>query len=425
MSIPVRPRAAILRIPKRCAVAVVIALWTVYAVATSAPALAEIGVLQTRVGVHASHTRFVLELTDSVPYRILTLADPFRIVIDLPEAEWRGGKTPNPPAGSLIGGLRYGLFKHGVSRVVIDLNQPASIIRQFKLDADATAGHRIVVDVSATDAATFRANIASIESDGWKNYAEAQASRQHAVVKSAPDAQPGDDEKPVIVIDAGHGGVDPGAIGRSGVYEKAIVLLMAKELERQLKASGRYRTVLTRDRDIYIPLRNRFEIAHKVEGDLFLSLHVNTHRSRSLRGFSVYTLSETASDKEAAALAAKENKSDVLAGYDLSGYDEQTAFILLDLAQRDTSKTSWRFAQTLVNNLKTDKIQMLRKPHRFAGFAVLKSPTVPSVLIEVGYLSNKTEEQQLKSRDYQRKIASGIVRAIDAFFETEAVLSRS
>lgn len=404
---------------------VVLGMCSLFAAAFWSPVSAEVGVLKARIGVHASHTRFVLELTDAVPYRILTLADPFRIVIDLPEAEWRGGKTPEAPPGSLIGGLRYGLFKHGVSRVVIDLNQPASIVRQFLLDADASAGYRIVVDVSPTDAANFRANIASIESEGWKDYAAAQASRQHAEIESSTPVAPGDEDKPVIVIDAGHGGVDPGAIGRTGVYEKAIVLLMARELNRQLKATGRYRTVLTRDKDIYIPLRNRFEIAHKAEGDLFLSLHVNTHKSRDLRGFSVYTLSETASDKEAAALAAKENKSDVLAGYDLSGYDEQTAFILLDLAQRDTSKTSWRFAQTLVTSLRGDKIRMLRKPHRFAGFAVLKSPTVPSVLIEVGYLSNKNEERQLKSRDYQKRIAAGIVKAIDGFFETEAVLSRS
>lgn len=392
--------------------------------AVLSPAAAEIGVLQTRIGVHPKYTRFVLEVTESVPYRILTLADPFRIVIDLPEAEWRGGTTPSSPPGSLIGGLRYGLFKPGVSRVVIDLNQPAQITRQFLLDADETARHRIVVDVAATDAATFRDNIASIESDGWQKYAAAQASRKHAAVESSAGTAGGEDI-PTIVIDAGHGGVDPGAIGRSGIYEKAVVLLMAKELDRQLRATGRYRTVLTRDHDIYIPLRDRFEIAHKANGDLFLSLHVNTHKSRELQGFSVYTLSENASDKEAAALAAKENKSDVLAGYDLSGYDEQTAFILLDLAQRDTSKTSWRFAQTLVNNLSNEKITMLRKPHRFAGFAVLKSPTVPSVLVEVGYLSNKNEERKLKSPDYQRKIAAGIVRAIDAFFETEAVLSRS
>ncbi len=402
----------------------VLAVLTAAAPFAVRPAAAEIGVLQTRVGVHPSYTRFVLELTESVPYRILTLADPFRIVIDMPEAEWRGGTAPSPPPGSLIGGLRYGLFKPGVSRVVIDLNLPAHIIRQFRLDADDTAGHRIVVDVSPTDAATFRANIASIESDGWEKYAAAQASRKHAAVESSTIA-PGDSEKHTIVIDAGHGGVDPGAIGRSGVYEKAVVLLMAKELERQLRATGRYRTVLTRDHDIYIPLRDRFEIAHKANGDLFLSMHVNTHKSRDLRGFSVYTLSETASDKEAAALATKENKSDILAGYDLSGYDEQTAFILLDLAQRDTSKTSWRFAQTLVNNLQGEKIVMLRKPHRFAGFAVLKSPTVPSVLVEVGYLSNRDEEKQLTSAEYQRRIAAGIVRAIDAFFETEAVLSRS
>jgi N-acetylmuramoyl-L-alanine amidase len=226
-----------------------------------------------------------------------------------------------------------------------------------------------------------------------------------------------------VVIDAGHGGLDPGARGVSGALEKDLVLQYARELRRQLKASGRYRVVMTRDRDVVLPLRRRVARAEQAEGDLFLSLHANIYKSRGVRGASVYTLSEKASDAEAEALAAKENKADVLSGVSLDGQSEDVSMILIDLAQRETMNLSKDFANTLVRAL-GDTTRLLPKPHRSAGFAVLKSPTVPSVLVEVGYMSNRREEKLLRSPAHRKKISAALVKAIDNYFKAHSLATK-
>ncbi|MHA1568938.1 MAG: N-acetylmuramoyl-L-alanine amidase family protein, partial [Alphaproteobacteria bacterium] len=223
------------------------------------------------------------------------------------------------------------------------------------------------------------------------------------------------DQRPLIAIDAGHGGVDPGAIGSRGTYEKKITLAFARELKRQLDATGRFRATLTRERDIFVRLRGRIAIARRAGADLFISLHADSLGSRRPRGASVYTLSNKASDKEAAALAAKENKSDLIAGVDLTHENPVVANILIDLAQRETMNQSARFAKTLIREMGRD-MRLMRNTHRFAGFAVLKAPDVPSVLIELGYLSNPTEEKLLNSAAYRKKATGAIVRAIKARF---------
>jgi N-acetylmuramoyl-L-alanine amidase len=226
------------------------------------------------------------------------------------------------------------------------------------------------------------------------------------------------------VIDAGHGGVDPGAIGVSGAREKTIVLDYARELRRQLLASGRYRVVMTRNSDVTLALRTRVELGQQAEGDLFVSLHANIHRSRRVRGASVYTLSEKASDAEAEALAAKENKADVLSGVNLDGQSEDVSMILIDLAQRETMNLSKHLANVMVGQL-GKSTRLLNNTHRFAGFAVLKSPTVPSVLVEVGYMSNRSEEKLLRSQAHRRKVAAAILRAIGDYFKWHDKVSRS
>ncbi len=412
------------------AIAVVFALMAFEPMAFETSALAQSKVQDVRIGVHQGFTRFVLELDASAPYRLLTLRDPYRVVIDLPEVSWQTGDVPSGTVGKgVVGKFRFGLFQHGVSRFVIDLQEPAVVKSHFRLDPEPGAGHRLVVDLSPSTDQDFAAAMGSVESDDW-------ASRQTAVAAAAETQQQAVVRAPVrpsvevetrlrtIVIDPGHGGVDPGAIGASGIYEKKITLAFSEDLRNRLQALGKYRVLTTRDRDIYIPLRKRYEVAHQNEADLFISIHADAHHTPDLRGFSVYTLSETASDKEAAALATKENKSDILAGYDLSEYDDQTSFILLDLAQRKTSEASWQFAQSLVKNVGSN-VTLLRRPHRFAGFAVLKSPTVPSVLVELGYLSNRLEEKDLRTPAYRAGLADAIIRAIDIYFEQQDRLSRS
>ncbi|MCW8863187.1 MAG: N-acetylmuramoyl-L-alanine amidase, partial [Rhodospirillales bacterium] len=228
-------------------------------------------------------------------------------------------------------------------------------------------------------------------------------------------AKPGVPARRVIVIDPGHGGVDPGAIGVSGIYEKNITLSVAREIKKSLESTGRYKVVLTRDRDIFIRLRDRFEIARKAGADLFLSIHADTIRDRNIRGASVYTLSEKASDKEAAALAEQENKADLIAGVDLSHEDPVLANILIDLTQRETMNQSSHLAEMLVDEM-GKSVRLLRNAHRFAGFAVLKAPDVPSVLIELGFLSNRHDERLLRDSRHRVRVAGAIGRSIDQFF---------
>ena len=223
----------------------------------------------------------------------------------------------------------------------------------------------------------------------------------------------------MVAVDAGHGGVDPGTISKGGIYEKTITLAMARELKKRMEATGRYRVILTRDRDIFVPLRERVAIARAHGAEMFISLHADANPNRTVRGGSIYTLSEVASDKEAEMLAAKENKADLIAGMDLSHENPQVTSILLDLAQRETMNYSASFAAMLVSEL-GKSVKLLGNSHRFAGFAVLKAPDVPSVLFELGYLSNSAEEKLLNRSDYRRKIADGVTRAADRFFRERA-----
>jgi len=231
---------------------------------------------------------------------------------------------------------------------------------------------------------------------------------------ATPKAIPADG-KPVIVIDPGHGGVDPGATGVSGIYEKYITLAVARELKVALEKNNRYKVFLTRDRDIFIRLRDRVAIARQYNADLFISLHADSVANPQLKGLSVYTLSQNASDAEAQALADKENKADLIAGIDLTHESADVANILIDLAQRETMNRSAGFAGGVVEEVGREN-SLLENTHRFAGFAVLKAPDVPAVLIEMGYLSNDAEERNLRQPEYRTKLAKGIARAVDHFF---------
>ncbi|MEE1569286.1 MAG: N-acetylmuramoyl-L-alanine amidase, partial [Alphaproteobacteria bacterium] len=212
--------------------------------------------------------------------------------------------------------------------------------------------------------------------------------------------------------------------GKSGRFEKVITLAMAKELKKKFEATGRYKVVLTRTRDIFIRLRERLAKARQAQGDLFISLHADSIKNRSIRGLSVYTLSETASDKEAAALARSANKSDLIAGIDLTYETTEVTNILIDLAQRETMNLSAHFANLLITDFRR-QVKVLHKTHRFAGFAVLKAPDIPSVLVELGYLSNAGEEQLLRDPKYRGKLGAAIVMAVDKFFAWKDNLHRS
>jgi len=223
------------------------------------------------------------------------------------------------------------------------------------------------------------------------------------------------DRRRVVVIDPGHGGVDPGTHGKSGVLEKDVVLQFGKELAKRLRDTGRYDVYMTRDRDLFIPLRDRVAISRRHGADLFISIHADSIAKTSVSGMSVYTLSETASDKEAAALARKENLSDAIAGIDFRGESPEVAGILIDLAQRETKNYSSRFAKSVVDHART-ATPLLERTHRFAGFVVLKAPDVPSVLIELGFLTNRSDEKNLTSPAWRTKVSSSLVSAVNRYF---------
>jgi N-acetylmuramoyl-L-alanine amidase len=229
---------------------------------------------------------------------------------------------------------------------------------------------------------------------------------------------------PTIVLDPGHGGKDPGAIGAHGTMEKDVNLQMAKQLKVLLEASGRYKVVLTRTDDRLLPLRQRIEVARGAKADLFISIHADHNERAELRGASVYTLSETASDAEAAAVAARENKDGVITGVDLTTQSPMVTSILIDLAQRETKNLSARFASLLTDQL-GERTLVLRDSHRFAGFVVLKALDVPSVLLELGYLSNADDEAALGSKRHRRVVAKAIRDAIDQYFKWQRSVRQS
>jgi N-acetylmuramoyl-L-alanine amidase len=419
--------------------------------AFSIPAWAKPAVTGAKLGVEPNLTRVELALSDSAEYRVFTLADPNRVVIDLSEVAWKVKEGKKLQGRGLVAALRYGLFKTGTSRIVLDLTAPAAVTDARILPADGSQPVRLAIDLRPADSAAFKAaaqtilfasagastpggpatpaevapkdgktaKLADAKIPGAQTVTKGTVDKGAVTLQVAPKVEvipaPPPPAKPLIVIDPGHGGIDPGALGDNAM-EKNITLAVAKQLRQQLLATGRFRVVLTRDKDVFIPLRDRFKIARDKNADLFISLHADSNPSTQARGASVYTLSDKASDTEAEALAAKENKSDVIAGVDLSKENQTVTGILIDLAQRETTNMSSRFASILVNDLRNDTM-MLQNSHRFAGFAVLKAPDVPSVLLEMGYVSSSQDEQLLTSDRHQKKLAGSITHAIEDFFD--------
>lgn len=382
--------------------------------ALGAPAFAKPVVSDIRVSENAGVTRFVLDFSEPPAWRAFTLADPPRLVIDLPELVWNVPSNVTQIDKGVVAKLRWGVFAPGVSRVVLDLNGPAKIKDLKVLPPNDQGKSRLYVDLEAVSQAEFlspEARVVLASSDALPEAGQV----------ALPEPSSAGDNRPIIVIDAGHGGVDPGATSITGRHEKDIMLDWAEELAAQLDATGRYRVILTRDEDVFIPLRDRYKIAEAASADLFISLHANMHDSSKIKGTSVFTLSEKGadSDAEAASLAAKENTADEAAGIVAT---DDVAMILGDLMRRETMNLSKKFANMLVEDV-GQVATLLRNTHRFANFAVLRSPEIPSVLVEVGYLSNKSEEKLLRTASHREKVCGAMVEAIDAFFTWQQALN--
>lgn len=363
--------------------------------------------LDSRVGGDETRTRFVVDIDRPVDFRVFILADPYRVIIDLPQTNFRLPPSRGSEGRGLISAYRYGLLAVGQSRIVLDANGPVFIDRSFVIPPDGEEPGRLVVDLIPTDRETFLQRLNATPPPTPPS--------RPANLPPAPQLRRAGD-KQLIVLDPGHGGIDGGAVARNGAKEKDIVLAFSRVLKEKLEAEGRFVVAMTRSTDIYIPLRGRVAYARERQAALFISIHADSFRNSSARGATVYTVSEAASDREAAALAANQNKSDVIAGLDLDHETDEVSGILIDLAMRETKNFSIQFAKTAIDSMR-GSIRLNRNPHRFAGFRVLKAPDVPSVLIELGYLSNSSDVRDLQSSAWRNKTAASLVSAVNAFFD--------
>ncbi|MDX5360858.1 MAG: N-acetylmuramoyl-L-alanine amidase [Alphaproteobacteria bacterium] len=361
-----------------------------------------IAVQEVRLGVEGERTRFVLDLSGPVPYRVFQLADPYRVVIDLPELAFLLETGAGEQARGVLKRFRYGLFRPGNSRVVLDLDGPAAVAAAFALPPKDGNGHRLVLDLEPTDRESF------MKSAGWPSDPPFAAPEQDVPLGMEPIRR-------LVALDPGHGGVDPGAVSPTVGYEKNVVLEYARVLRKALERRD-VEVVMTRDEDVFVPLADRVRIAREARASLMLSIHADVIEDPDIRGASVYTISEQASDEEAAALASSENRSDVIAGVDLREEGDDVASILIDLARRETKNASVDFARHLVPALEP-VTPLLSKPHREAGFRVLKAPDVPSVLIELGFLSNDEDAVQLVTDTWVADTAEVMADAVVAWLE--------
>jgi len=383
--------------------------------------------------------RVVVETSHSANAKLTLLTDPYRFVVDMPGTDWqvdgiaRRGSLSRAPATA----YRFGTPDPQTGRVVIEMDAPAAPLRRFTLPAADGSGHRLIFDLVDRGPTAYRLAAKALAREGYRDYAAgrvpaksspppAPVAKAPSVPKPAPQPKarpqrkvaktkaPAPSGKWRVFIDAGHGGKDPGAIGRSKTLEKHITLAASIELADQLRGTGLITPVLSRTDDRYLKLRQRIQLARDKEADIFISLHADAAPSAKARGISVFTLSDTASDKEAALLAKTENQADLIGGPDLSVEDPDAAGELLRMFQRESMNQSTYLANAILRQIR-DMPGGDRRGHRFAGFAVLKAPDMPSVLVEMGFITNSRDEANLNTPAYRTKLVERLARAIVAY----------
>lgn len=372
-----------------------------------------------------SKTTFNLVLSKGVKAEIVTLANPYRVIIDMPDVVFQLPAGAGRTAVGLSQAFRYGLFAEGKARIVIDTEGPVAIARADMKSVGEGTALKMSIEIVPMDATAFGGGTGAARAAA----AAALARQQKPAINEEGEAPPKSRTKPLVMIDPGHGGIDPGAIGGTNLYEKTVVLAVAKQLRASLAASGRYQVVMTRQTDVFVSLDQRLKLSREHMPDLFISLHADSidakNLTQAIRGASVYTLSERASDSLARLMAEKENASDLIAGLESAegdGHDEVRS-ILIDLLKRETANFSADFSRTLVSRL-GKAVPLSREPMRAAAFKVLKQTGSPSVLIELGYMSNDEDEKLMKSDQWQRQVSASIGQAVDHYFSRRATGSR-
>lgn len=376
-------------------------------------------------------TRLVIEMAEPIEATLFLLDNPYRVVLDVPFANWDAGQLL--PMGTLdaegLSGYRFGRPTADIGRLVFEMNGPYAPVRAFILPPRETGGHRLVIDVQDKGKTAFSVAKAALKKQPYiaematdsqplsQTVKVSAGQGQSAAIKpvsgrivdiATPTKRP---KRWIVMIDAGHGGKDPGALGHHGTIEKEVTLKAARILAEKLKKTGVVIPKLTRNDDRYLKLRERINVARRAQADLFISLHADAFHKKSAHGISVFSLSDKASDKEAAYLARSENKADLIGGPDLDIEDPLAANELLRMFQRESMNESAYFADAILSEIR-DLPGGDKRGHRFAGFAVLKSPDIPSVLVEMGFLTNKTDEKNLRRTAYIEGLADRLTRAI-------------
>jgi N-acetylmuramoyl-L-alanine amidase len=338
----------------------------------------------------------------------LIISNPYRLVIDLPETSF-GFQGDGPEAKGLISDMRYGLMQEGKSRIVLTAQGPFALDLFEVRKNDDGRTWRLILDLSASSDAAFEA---LLDTESEKRGTAAITAKGDRIGKPRDDAP-----KPfTVVLDAGHGGIDGGARGIRGTEEKDVTLGFGRELRDLLSANPNVRVILTRDDDVFLPLAERVRIARQHEADIFIAIHADTISAHGLRGATVYTNSDTASDDLALAVARNENLSDAVAGLAVESQNAEVSDILIDLMRRETQTFSVSLANTVLGQFE-GKIRLINNPHRSARFMVLRAPDVPSILVELGYLSNPQDERLLNDPKWRTQAANLLKKAIEAYAE--------
>ena len=393
-------------------VSVVLTLFLVFGLSATAKTIT---ISAARVTGSSDSTRFEADISANVGFSATAVKAPYRVIIDIADVNFDLPMGAGRKAAGLVSSFRYGLVEEHKSRIVLDVTGPVLIGKSFIVPAKGKKPARIVVEVLPTTPENFKT---AFEKDN----APADAVQTAAITPApqiAPPAVAPTPELKTIVIDPGHGGIDPGAISSQRTKEKEVVLAYGLALRDALIKSGKYKVVMTRDDDTFISLNDRVKLAHESKADLFIALHADTVDEADVRGTTIYTVSDKATDAEAEALAQKENRADVIVGIDLGIQSKAVSDILINLAQRESKNQSLYFSKKAVNHLKTIA-KFTGKPVRSAAFVVLKTPDVPSVLVELGYLSSKEDEALLNSPEWRTKMASAMTDAIDDYFGLSA-----
>ncbi|WP_417239740.1 N-acetylmuramoyl-L-alanine amidase [Celeribacter halophilus] len=353
----------------------------------------------------------MLRLSQPVPFRIFTLDDPRRMVVDFAEVDWTGFDTEAFNTSRGITGLRVGGFTPGWSRMVLDLAQPYALVHAEMSRDDSGAVLTLNLDPTASDEFALTA--------GTPPDARLVRRASQDAEPSVPPRKIG--EGPLrVVLDPGHGGIDPGA-ERDGVQEKTLTLTFARELQDVLNRAGGFEVTLTRTEDVFVPLETRLTLAREAGGDVFISIHADAIAEGRAEGATIYTLAARSSDAASQKLAERHDRADLLAGVDLTGQDDVIASVLMDMARTETTPRTDRLADTLVTYLE-ESVGMHKRPRLEAGFSVLKAPDMPSVLIELGFLSSAKDRAKLVDPAWRMKAAWAIRDALLDWEEQERVM---